>query len=260
MFLPSVQNLCHFFRRREIGVDKIQKMFSRVGVGWERVSNAIKVGRCVLGVSRECFSSLGQDHYLIESIVYLGRRLVDSAGNDKILFLRDTKDLLHNVGSRSRIQPTGRFVKKEYGGLLEQRDGKGETAALPTTQPGASCICTTDKAHFGDDIVDNDDNIAPLSHVVELCCIHERFTSREVRPMLILLLHNWAKAEMKWNRGVNTRESPTMRDFSCTQKVHTKAMFLEDLVSDWSTIERNRTGRLPVECIQGKSPDQCSLQ
>ncbi len=140
---------------------------------------------------------------------------MNGANNNDALFFCDTDDLLHNVRGRCGIlnknevrsnvyeksligstqdtyQSTGRFIEKEKSRLLEQSNSNRQTPTLSATHTGISGVRGGHQTHLLNDLFDDGVNIFRRRHIVEFRSVTECFATRQVGPMLVVLLDDKA--------------------------------------------------------------------
>ena len=188
VLLPGVQDVVNLLGRRKVSVDKIKEMLGWVRGSRQSVADLLKVRGSVSHVTCEGLATLGKDHDLVEPIVDLGGGLMDRTDDNQVLFLGNTDDLLHDVGGGSGIQSGRWFVKEQQGGLLQKSNRDRQTTALSSTETSAAGVLAGVEAHLTDDVVNDGPDVTLVGHLVELGGVHESLTSREVRPVLVLLL------------------------------------------------------------------------
>jgi hypothetical protein len=148
--------------------------------------------------------------------------------NNDSLFLGQTDNLLHNIGSRRGIQTRSRFIEEQKSRLLQESNTNRETTPLASTQARVTGIGTAVEAHFVNYFVANGIDIVLGGHFVKLGSVTKSFAARKVGPMFVVLNDN-------------------------------VAMFLEDLVANGNTVERDRASGPAVKGIERQRTNQSRL-
>ena len=129
LFRPRVQDQVDLRLRDEVIVDQVEEELGRVGVRRDGVADARKVvegGRRLAAVGG---APSREDHGLVESVKYFGRRLVDRGHDDEVL-LGQLGDEAHDGGGGRGVEAGRGLVEEEELRLLDQREGDREAALL----------------------------------------------------------------------------------------------------------------------------------